>query len=267
MALHRADPLWGHRIKELDRFLIGGIRHIHDGSLVGDIYSNYHAAKLHGYDALVTWETVLLATKDKQGLKHPVKAAKGLQKRIHMDLLARAFLPGYPFATPLCQHPTVEVRKRWELYFPLEWDRGVAEDIERWMQAVRMAAKLVPPKVSASNIRLGFHGWPPSGQVNNTPASCVAAMRIAFVICVAVASHDDGSPTYSWLKMLITPHACSSSPHPDVRVSFTPGLALPFSPSTMSLTTCATNGNCSPTVLCSSCMDTSGEGPLVAIAL
>ena len=111
VALHRANPAWSHAVKELDRFLIGGIRRIHCGSLVGDIYSNFHAARLHGYNVLNTWESLLISTTDTSGSKRPAQAAKALHRTIYSHLLARAFLPGYPFATPLCQHPTVCCRQ------------------------------------------------------------------------------------------------------------------------------------------------------------
>ena len=117
------------------------------GSPCGALFYNLSSARIHGYDPWKVWQRLLRDSEDDEGRQRPHVASGKLQKTISSNLLGRALLPGYPFSTPLCMHPTIYCGKRWDTYFELTFDRGTVTEIERWMRAVKAAAPLLSPKV------------------------------------------------------------------------------------------------------------------------
>ena len=85
-----------------------------------------------------------------------------LQRQINALLLTQCATKGFPRPVGKIswQRPTRQCIERWDRHFKLAFDRGTVTDVERWMKNVQRTSCFVPPRVTASLIRLGFHGWP-----------------------------------------------------------------------------------------------------------
>ena len=97
---------------------------------------------------------------------HRKRKRISIQKKIYEGLLDRfgtSILPQTPTPTypqPASFHPERLCRSRWEQYFNLNPERGTTRDISKWMNNTRKLKNKVPPRVHATAIRLGYHGWP-----------------------------------------------------------------------------------------------------------